>query len=82
VTGLERVSVYVEGISSTAGGLAACPAGKKAVAGGYTFLLGNAPATYNRPPADLSGWEVELALPQGWFGVWTLEVYAVCATTG
>jgi hypothetical protein len=82
VSGLERVAAFIEGSGPTAVGLAACPTGKKALAGGYTFPLGNAPAIVDRPLADLNGWEVELALPQGWTGVWTLEVYAVCAATG
>jgi hypothetical protein len=82
VSGLERVAIVLEGSGPTAGGLAACPAGKKVLAGGYTFTWGNAPAIVDRPLADLSGWEVALALPQSWTGGWTLEVYALCAVTG
>jgi hypothetical protein len=62
--------------------VAVCPPGKKTLAGGYSVPLGNAPAIVDRPLADLSGWEVMLALPQGWTGVWTFEVYAVCGATG
>jgi hypothetical protein len=82
MSALERVTSTVEGSGTMAGGSAVCPAGKKALGGGYTFPAGNAPAIFNRPAADLSGWEVALALPMGWTAAWTLEVYALCAVTG
>lgn len=64
--------------------LAPCPAGKKAIGGGYA-LGGNGPQNakvdYNAPSQDLSRWQASAVWPTGVFPAnWQLVAYAVCAT--
>ena len=76
VSGLEQVHVTQPASAGlTQGAIAMCPAGKTAIAGGYTIDLGYLEVKRSRPVLG-TAWEVQVV--NTGVGVGAFTVYAVC----